>query len=113
MSRLAVLRRHWKHRQVGNTTFMLYGLSYDRPAIILFTTLSSARHAMDEVVRAHPGVRVNWASMTIGEVRFATIALLRLDGVHMPQGIPVMVDHHALDSLIVEYSHKLIGNGHE
>lgn len=112
MSKLDNLLDYYEHsRQMGHTTFMLEGIRYDRPAIILFANNAHARDCYRQVLTKYSPERPNHANMQIGEVQFKTIGLLdnteRLwRGQHTPP--PIIVDHFALRMLVEEHTKSVL-----
>ena len=109
MSRLQNLIDLQNQRRIGNTTFMMKGLAFDRPAIMLFATIDHAKGAMHDIVRREklPEEVILWGDMHIGKVRFGSIHLLTDANYKSLRNVPIMVDHFALD-LLVKEERKLV-----
>lgn len=121
MSRLInLLNYQSRTRRAGHTTLMLEGVHYDRPAIIMFSSMPHAqmafREALDRVVDVEQ-VRPDFANLKIGKVWFKSTAMLNSMDEMMrgrkPEDMPpVIVDHFAMDLLIREHEqerNKMIG----
>lgn len=112
MSKLNNLIEYYRNnRQVGHTTLMLTGLSFNRPCIVLCASSQHARILFNQVVdMAIPELAlVDRSSMQIGQVRFRSIAWL--NGEHLAYDLPVIVDHFALDVLYHEHYEEVLRRG--
>lgn len=123
MSKLTnLLNYQSRTRRAGHTSLMLNGVHYDRPGMILFSSMSHAQVAFREALDRIPtgdleSVRPDFARLRIGNVWFKSIAVLNsLD--EMTRGrkpedmLPVIVDHFAMDLLVREHDRersKMIG----
>lgn len=102
MSKLENFLLLQQQRAVGNTTFMLKGLNFERKAVIFFLTVNEAREAMRRIIDIEqiPLEAVGFGNMMIGNVHFATIGGLANQNFRRYMGMAVMIDHHALEFLI-------------
>lgn len=123
MSRLTnLLNYQSRTRRAGHTSLMLNGIHYDRPGMILFSSMSHAQIAFREALNQIQlgdleEVRPDFARLRIGNIWFKSISILNsLD--EMTRGrkpedfLPVVVDHFAMDLLVREHDRersKLIG----
>lgn len=124
MSKLTnLLNYQSRTRRAGHTSLMLNGIHYDRPGMILFSSMNHAQVAFREALDHIPtgeleSARPDFARLRIGNIWFKSIAILNsLD--EMTRGrkpedmLPVVVDHFAMDLLVREHdnerSNKMIG----
>lgn len=110
MSRLGNLMKLQQHRQIGNTSFMLKGIVFQRPAIFVFANIRHARDAMDMLIRDEdlPAMEVNRAAMTVGKIAFCSISILSDEKYGYYWGKPIVVDHFALALLVEEEQKRLL-----
>lgn len=112
MSKLNSLIEYYRGtRQVGHTTLMLTGLSFNRPCVVLAASTQHARVLFNQMVdMATPELSmVDRSSMQIGQVRVRSISWLM--GEHLAYNLPVVVDHFALDVLYHEHYEEVLKQG--
>jgi len=106
MSRLDNLVQYQNFRRIGNTTLMMRGVSFDRPAIIMFDSLHSARRMFDDYKVGFRSEDTNPFDLRLGNVFFKSISMLdNLDWAHghRPEKMmPIIIDHFAMQILIQE-----------
>lgn len=110
MSKIDNLIKLQQHRQIGNTSFMLRGMSFNRPAVFVFANISHARNAMEQLIRDENidlGF-VDRASMTIGKIAFRSVSILADEKYSYYWGTPVQIDHFALALLVQEEQKRII-----
>lgn len=101
-SKLQNLVKLQQHRQIGNTTFMIKGIAFNKPAIMIFASIAHAKESMERIIRDEkiPVDFVDRAQMKIGKVQFTTVAALTDEKYGYYWGMPVQIDHFALAQLI-------------
>lgn len=108
MSKLDNLTQYYNYtRRGGHTTLMMRGITFDRPAVILFDTQRTARIMFDEYKLFYPKERWNLSLLKLGHIQFKSISYLtglpeRLRGTLMSEWTPIIVDHFAMQILIDE-----------
>lgn len=110
--RLNTLMELMQERGVGNTTLLLNGINFDRPAVLIFADQYSLESAFDNALKAAAigtpyikkasAFKQVSALRQINDVQFVTIA--KLDNIAWWRGkrCPVGIDHFALMELIKE-----------
>lgn len=107
LTKLDIYLRLSQHRRIGSTLFNVMGINYDRKGLFIFSTYSDASHAFHDAVQylENQGVvfspsLLNFAHLTIGQIRFVSVDILQEKNYAELMGIPISIDHFTLARLI-------------